>query len=55
MRHHFGIFLQLAMLTLLPMLILWQLQFGFRVGAMAFLTLAGGVIFAIGTRLREGS
>ena len=53
MKHHIGIFLQVAMLTFLPMLVLWQLEYGFRVGAMALLTLSGGVIFAIGTRLRE--
>ena len=53
MRHHVGLFLQFAVLVLLPMLIVWQLEFGFRLIYMPALLLVGVVIFSIGTRLRE--
>ena len=53
MRQHIGFLLQLAALTFLPMLILWQLQFGFRLIVMPTLTLAGFIVFEVGRRLRE--
>lgn len=52
MRHHIGIVLQFAVLVLLPLLIWWQLTFGFRLLVMPALTVAGIAVFAVGTRLR---
>ena len=54
MRQHIGVLLQLAVLVFLPMLILWQLEFGFRLVLMPALTLVGIVVFWIGYKLREG-
>jgi len=54
MRQHIGFLLQLAALIFLPMLILWQLEFGFRLIVMPALTLVGIVVFWIGHKLREG-
>jgi hypothetical protein len=53
MRQHIGFLLQLAVLTFLPLLIIWQLNFGFRLILMPACLLAGMVLFTIGTRLRE--
>jgi len=53
MKHQLGTFLQFAMLVFLPMLILWQLSFGFDLIWMPSLLLAGVVVFVVGTRLRE--
>ena len=54
MRHHIGVFLQFVVLVFLPMLIIWQLEFGFRLILMPALTLVGIVVFWIGYKLREG-
>jgi hypothetical protein len=54
MRQHIGVFLQFVVLVFLPMLILWQLEFGFRLILMPALTLLGIVVFWIGYKLREG-
>lgn len=54
MRRHIGFLMQLAVLALLPMLILWQLNFGIPLIVMPALTIVGVVVFAIGHRLREG-
>jgi hypothetical protein len=54
MRHQIGIFLQFLVLVFLPMLILWQLEFGFRLILMPALTLVGILVFWIGYKLREG-
>jgi hypothetical protein len=54
MRQHIGFLLQFAVLVFLPMLILWQLEFGFRLVLMPALTLVGIVVFWIGHKLREG-
>jgi hypothetical protein len=54
MRHQIGIFLQFVVLVFLPMLILWQLEFGFRLILMPALTLVGILVFWIGYKLREG-
>jgi hypothetical protein len=51
--HHFGILLQLVALTILPMLILFQLNFGIELITMPVVTVLGIVIFVIGTQLRE--
>jgi hypothetical protein len=53
MRQQIGFLLQLAALVFLPILILWQLQFGFRLLVMPCLTLVGFVAFTIGRYLRE--
>jgi hypothetical protein len=53
MRQQIGFFLQLAALAFLPLLILWQLQFGFRLIVMPALTLAGFAVFSVGRYLRE--
>jgi hypothetical protein len=54
MRRQLGFLLQLAALTLLPMLILWQLDFGIPLVVMPILTVVGIVLFYIGYKLREG-
>lgn len=53
MRNLVGFGLQFAALVFLPMLILWQLNFGFELLWMPMLTLAGAVVFYVGHRLRE--
>lgn len=53
MRHHLGIFLQVLALAWLPLLIVYQLYWGFRLLVMPTCTVLGIVVFWIGTRLRE--
>jgi hypothetical protein len=53
MRQQIGWLMQLAVLAFLPMLILWQLNFGFRLVWMPALTVAGILVFWIGCQLRE--
>ncbi len=53
MRQYLGIGLQFFVLTALPLLIWWQLQFGFALIWMPALLTVGIVVFWIGTRLRE--
>ena len=53
MLHHLGIALQVGVLTFLPLLILYQLQFGFSLIIMPTCTVLGIVAFLIGTWLRE--
>lgn len=52
-KHQLGVGLQFFVLVALPMLIIWQLEFGFRLLYMPGLLLLGILIFAIGTQLRE--
>jgi hypothetical protein len=52
-RNLLGIFLQIMALTLLPVLIWWQLNFGFKVLWMPGLTLVGVGVFLIGHKLRD--
>lgn len=52
MRNTFGFLLQLAALIFLPMIILWQLEFGFRLLWMPGLTAVGVSMFWIGHKLR---
>jgi hypothetical protein len=54
MRQQIGFLLQLAALTLLPMLMLWQLDFGIPLIVMPMLTVVGIILFYIGYKLREG-
>ena len=51
--HHLGIVLQIAAMAVLPLLIIYQLEFGFKLIVMPACTLAGIVVFALGTWLRE--
>ena len=52
-RNILGMFLQLAGLTFLPFLILWQLNFGFNLLWMPSMTLLGVAVFLIGHKLRD--
>ena len=54
MRRNIGFLMQLLVLASLPMLIVWQLTFGFRLVLMPALTLVGIAIFSAGQWLREG-
>jgi hypothetical protein len=53
MRNNIGFLLQFAALVLLPLLIIWQLNFKFELLWMPLLTLAGGAMFWMGHLLRE--
>ena len=53
MRNQLGFILQFAALVFLPLLIIWQLNFGFQLIWMPALTIAGALVFYIGHRLRE--
>jgi hypothetical protein len=53
MRRQLGFYMQFSMLVLLPMLILWQLEYGFNLIWMPTCLLIGVVLFIVGTRLRE--
>jgi hypothetical protein len=48
MRQQIGYLLQLAALTMLPMLILWQLDFGIPLIVMPMLTVVGIIMFYVG-------
>ena len=54
MKQQLGFLLQLAVLALLPMLVIWQLQYGFRLIWMPALLTVGIIVFWMGTKLREG-
>jgi hypothetical protein len=53
MRQQVGFLIQLAVLSMLPVLILWQLNFHFPLIWMPGLLVVGIVLFWIGSRLRE--
>lgn len=53
MRNSIGAGLQFLALIFLPLLIIWQLNFGFRLLWMPGLTLAGLGVFWLGHALRE--
>ncbi len=53
MRHHLGIALQMVALAWLPLLIVYQLFWGFQLLVMPICTVLGLIVFWIGTRLRE--
>jgi len=53
MRQQIGFLMQLAVLALLPMLILWQLNYGFELIWMPAMTVLGIFVFWIGYKLRE--
>ena len=48
MLHHLGITLQIGAMTFLPLLIIYQLNFGFRLIVMPACTIVGIVAFALG-------
>ena len=52
-RNLLGMFLQLLGLTFLPVLVLWQLNFGFHLLWMPGLTLLGVGVFFMGHKLRD--
>ena len=54
MRQQIGFLMQLAVLSLLPFVIIWQLKFGMPLIWMPVLTLAGIALFSLGTKLRGG-
>jgi hypothetical protein len=53
MRQQIGILLQFVVLVFLPLLIVWQLNFRFRLIVMPAMMLAGIIVFWIGYKLRE--
>lgn len=53
MKHQIGVALQLVVLSVLPCLILFQLQWGFELIVMPVSLVIGIVLFAIGAKLRE--
>lgn len=53
MKNQIGFLMQMAVLSLLPVLILFQLYFGFPLIVMPACLVTGIVLFTIGTRLRE--
>lgn len=54
-RHFFGMFLQLLTLSVLPLIIVFQLFYGFRLIVMPISLLIGITLFSIGTALRESN
>lgn len=53
MRQHIGFLLQFAVLVFLPLLIFWQLDYGFPLVVMPAATVAGIAVFWLGYKLRE--
>ncbi len=53
MRHQLGMAMQFLVLVFLPLLIVWQLEFGFPLLYMPGLLVVGIIVFTVGTRLRE--
>ena len=52
-RRHVGFVLQLIVLMLLPLVIGWQLFFGFPLVAMPACVLAAVAVFSVGQMLRK--
>lgn len=52
-KHHIGIALQFIVLTVTPLISLWQLHYGFKLIWMPGLLLSAAFVFWIGTMLRE--
>jgi hypothetical protein len=52
-RNWIGMALQFLALVFLPLLVLWQLEFGFELIWMPAMLLVGVVVFSIGHALRE--
>ena len=54
-KHLLGMFLQLFTLGVLPLIIVFQLFYGFRLIVMPVSLLIGIALFSIGTALRESN
>jgi len=52
-KQYLGMFLQLLTLGVLPLMIVFQLFYGFRLIVMPISLLVGITLFSIGTALRE--
>ena len=52
MKHHAGMLMQLVVLSVLPVLVAFQLIYGFRLIVMPACLLVGIAMFGIGTWLR---
>lgn len=55
MRARFGFFLQLLVLMFLPLVVGWQLFFGFPLLAMPIATVTAIAVFSVGHILRNRS
>jgi len=53
MKQQIGVLLQMAALAGLPVVIYWQLVYGFRLLVMPSVTLLAIGVFLVGTKLRE--
>ena len=53
MKQTVGLLMQLAALSLLPAIVVFQLFYGFRLIVMPISQLTGICVFSIGTMLRE--
>lgn len=53
MRNTIGLLMQFAALVFLPVLIIWQLNFGIQLLWMPSLTVVAVIVFWIGHQLRE--
>ena len=54
-KHLLGMCLQLVTLSVLPLIIVFQLFYGFRLIVMPISLLIGITLFSIGTALRESN
>ena len=54
-KHLLGMFFQLVTLSVLPLMIVFQLFYGFRLIVMPISLLIGITLFSIGTALRESN
>ena len=54
-KHLLGMFLQLLTLAVLPLIVVFQLFYGFRLIVMPISLLVGITLFSIGTALRESN
>ena len=54
-KQYLGMFLQLLTLGVLPLIIVFQLFYGFRLIVMPISLLIGITLFSIGTALRESN
>ncbi len=55
LKHCLGMLLQLFTLSILPLIIVFQLFYGFKLIVMPISLLVGITLFSIGTMLRESA
>lgn len=55
LKHYVGMLLQLITLSILPLIIVFQLFYGFKLIVMPISLLVGITLFSIGTMLRESA